>query len=56
MKITTTEPVTARERALRRAALEAERAARPGVIESKRAAGTLRSPSANRKRRRHGRR
>lgn len=47
---------TAAGRAMYRAALAAEREARDKDLATRRAAGTLRSPSATRKRKRHGRR
>lgn len=52
----TTRPPTATERAMHRAALEEERRQRAVTLAAKREAGTIRSASANRKRRKHGRR
>lgn len=50
------EPKTAAARAIRAAALEEERRLRAVEIEKKRLEGTLRPPSRNRKRKKHGRR
>lgn len=51
----TNEPVTAVERSLYRNKLAVERVQRAMRIEADRKAGRLKSPSANRKHRKHGR-